>query len=197
MDDAAKYPFTMAGLGPGSDEDMFTKVMSNLFGWRVKLVTGYPGGAEEVLAVERGEVDGRCGWSYSSLMIAKPQWVTEKRLKFLTVLSLERSPLLPETPSVMEFATTDRQRKILKLIIGCQLLGRPFFAPPGVPPGRAAALRKGFEGVMQDPAYIAERKSFNEDVTLMRAGDIEGLLKELFATPKELIDETRSIIASN
>jgi tripartite-type tricarboxylate transporter receptor subunit TctC len=197
MEDATKHPFTLAGLGPGSDEDMFTKLLTNLFGWKSKLVTGYPGGAEEVLAVERGEVDGRCGWSYSSLMIAKPQWVHEKRIKFLTVLNLERSPLLPETPSVMEFATNDRQKRMLKLVIGCQLLGRPIFAPPGVPADRAAALRAGFEAVMNDPAYIAERKAFNEDVTLTRAQDIEGLLKDLFATPKELIDETRSIITSN
>ena len=130
--DAEKYPFTMASLGPGSDEDMFTRVLNRLFDLKDKIVSGYPGGAEAVLAIERGEVDGRCGWSYSSLMIVHPEWVNDKKLHILAALSLERAPDLPNTPSIMEFATTDRQRQILRLLISCEALGRPFLAPPGI-----------------------------------------------------------------
>ena len=193
--DAQKQEFTLAGLGPGSDEDMFTKVLNNLFGLKARLVNGYPGGAEAMLAVERGEVDGRCGWSYSSLMIAKPQWVKEKRIRFLTTLTLARSPALPDTPSILELATTERQKQILSLVIGSQTLGRPFFAPPDVPPERVAALRAAFDATMADPAFIAERRAVNEEVNPTGWRDIQALMTKLYSTPKALVDETRAIIA--
>jgi tripartite-type tricarboxylate transporter receptor subunit TctC len=195
MGDAEKYAFTIAGSGPGSDDDMFAKVLSKLFGLKAKLVSGYAGGAEEVLAVERGEVDGRCGWSYSSLMITKPEWVTEKKLRILAALTLERSPALPDTPSIMEFATTDRQKQILKLLISCEMLGRPFTAPPGVPADRAAALRKAFEQTMQDPAFIAERQAVHEEVSLVTGEQVQALIQELAAMPKDVLEETRAMIA--
>jgi tripartite-type tricarboxylate transporter receptor subunit TctC len=196
MADAMKYPFTVAGSGPGSDEDMFTKILAKLFGLKVQLVSGYPAGAEMLLAVERGEVDGRCGWSYSSLKAAKPEWVTEKKLKILTALSLERSPELPDTPSIMEFVTTERQRQILRLVISIQNLGRPFFAPPGIPADRAAALRTAFERTMKDPTFIAEMTARKLEVNPTGWREVDALLKEFEATPKDVIDEARAIIAS-
>jgi tripartite-type tricarboxylate transporter receptor subunit TctC len=195
--DAQKYPFTMASLGPGSDEDMFTKILNNLFGLKDKIVSGYSGSAEAVLAIERGEVDGRCGWSWSSIRITKPEWVKDKRLHILTALSLERSPDLPDTPSVMEFANTDRQKQILKLLISSEALGRPFLAPPGIPAARAAALRDAFAKTMTDPAFTADRHGVNEAVNAVGWEEIDSLIKELNATPKALVEETRAIIGAN
>ncbi|MDB5643903.1 MAG: family tricarboxylate transporter, receptor protein [Hyphomicrobiales bacterium] len=195
MADAQAIPFTLAGLGPGSDEDMFTKVLNALFNTKARLVNGYPAGAEAMLAVERGEVDGRCGWSYSSLTTAKPEWVTSHRVKFLVALTVERSPKLPDTPSIMELATTDRQRQILGLVVGSQIMGRPFFAPPGLPADRVKALRAAFEKTMTDPGFLADRKALNEDVNPTNAEDVEALLRKSFATPRELVNETKTIIA--
>jgi tripartite-type tricarboxylate transporter receptor subunit TctC len=195
MAEAQAVPFTLAGLGPGSDEDMFTKVMNALFNTKARLVNGYPAGAEAMLAVERGEVDGRCGWSYSSLTTAKPEWIASQKVKFLLTLTLERSPKLPDTPAIMEFATTDRQRQILGLVVGSQVLGRPFFAPPGLPADRAKALRTAFEKTMTDPGFLADRKTLNEDVNPTSAEEVEVLLRKSFATPPELVNETKAIIA--
>ena len=195
MADAQSIPFTLAGLGPGSDEDMFTKVMNALFNTKARLVNGYPAGAEAMLAVERGEVDGRCGWSYSSLTTAKPEWITSHRVKFLVALSVERSPKLPDTPAIMELATTDRQRQILGLVVGSQVLGRPFFAPPGLPADRAKALRAAFDKTMTDPGFLADRKALNEDVNPTSADEVEALLRKSFSTPPELVNETKAIIA--
>jgi tripartite-type tricarboxylate transporter receptor subunit TctC len=195
MSDAQNIPFTLAGLGPGSDEDMFTKVLNALFNTKARLVNGHPAGAEAMLAVERGEVDGRCGWSYSSLMSAKPDWIAANRVKFLVALTVERSPKLPDTPSIMELATTDRQRQILNLVVGSQVMGRPFFAPPGLPADRTKALRLAFEQTMKDPAFLADRKALNEEVNPTSAEDVEALLRKSFATPRELVDETKMIIA--
>src|SRR5262245_19544404 len=130
MADATQHPFALGGLGPGSDEDMYTKILRRLFGLKVRLVSGYPGGAELTLAVERGEIDCRCGWAYSSIKIAKPDWIADKEIKVLTVLAAERSPELPDIPAVLEFAKNEQQRQILKFVLNAQILGRPFAAPP-------------------------------------------------------------------
>lgn len=193
--DAQAQSFTVAGMGPGSDEDMFTKVLNSLFGTKARLINGYPAGAEAMLALERAEVDGRCGWSYSSLMISKPDWVSSKRLNFLVALTETRSPKLPDTPAIMELTTNDRQRQILGLVIGSQLMGRPIFAPPAIEADRVKALRAAFEATMADPAFIADRKAVNEDVNPTKAEDVEALLRKLFGTPKDLIEETKAIIA--
>ena len=195
--DAQKYPFTMATLGPGSDEHMFTKVLNDLFHLKDRIVSGYSGSSEAVLAIERDEVDGRCGWSWSSIMITKPQWVREKRLQVLATLSLTRSPELPDTPSIMEFAKTDRQKQMLKVLIECEALGRPFLAPPGIPPDRAAALRKAFEETMKDPGFIADRRKFNEAVSFVGWREINAVINQIYGTPKGLLEETRTIINSN
>jgi tripartite-type tricarboxylate transporter receptor subunit TctC len=194
MADALQNQFTLGGLGPGSDEDMYSKILRKLFGLKIHLVTGYPGGAEMVLAVERGELDGRCGWAYSSIKISKPDWIADKKIKILNTLSLERSPELPDVPAIMEFATTDHQKQILRFVLNAQTLGRPFAAPPGIPADRAAALRKAFDDVMADPALLAEMKARKLDVDHIRWQAMETLLKDLYATPKAIAEETRAII---
>ena len=195
MADARQTEFTLGGLGPGSDEDMYAKILRKLLGLKIHLVSGYPGGAELILAVERGELDGRCGWAYSSIKISKPDWVAEKKIKLLNVLALERSPELPDVPAIMEFATTERQRQIFRFVLNAQTLGRPFAAPPGIPADRAAALRKAFDATMADPALRAEMKAKKLDVEPIRWQSIEALLGDLYATPKDVVDETRAIIA--
>jgi tripartite-type tricarboxylate transporter receptor subunit TctC len=195
MADALTIEHTLGGLGPGSDEDMYTKIFRKLLGLKAKLVTGYPGGAELVLAVERGELDGRCGWSWSSIKLAKPDWITEKKIKVLSVLALERSPELSDVPSIMEFVKDERHKKILRFVLNAQVLGRPFVAPPGIPEDRANALRKAFEDTMKDPGFVAEMKAKKMDVSPIRWQDIPPLLKDFYATPQDVVAETRSIIA--
>jgi tripartite-type tricarboxylate transporter receptor subunit TctC len=197
MADAARNQFTLGGLGPGSDEDMYSKILKKLLGLKIHLVSGYPGGAEMILAVERGELDGRCGWAYSSIKISKPDWIAEKKIKILNVLALERSPELPDVPAIMEFATTERQKQILRFVLNAQTLGRPFAAPPNIPADRATALRKAFDDTMADPALLAEMKARKLDVDHVRWQAMEKLLTDLYATPKDVVEETRAIITTD
>jgi tripartite-type tricarboxylate transporter receptor subunit TctC len=194
MADATKYDFTLGGLGPGSDEDMYTKILKKLFGIKARLVTGYPGGAEMVLAVERGEIDGRCGWAYSSIKISKPDWIASKKLKVLNVLARKRSPELPDAPAIMEFAKNEHQKEILRFVLNAQVLGRPFAAPPNIPADRAAALRKAFDDTMADPALLAEMKAKKLEVKPIHWQAMEKLLTNLYSTPKSVVTETRAII---
>jgi tripartite-type tricarboxylate transporter receptor subunit TctC len=195
MADAVAHPFTLGGLGPGSDEDMYTKILRKLLGVKAQLVSGYPGGAEMVLAVERGELDGRCGWAWSSIKISRPEWIADKRIKVLNVLALERSPELPDVPAIMEFVKAERHKQIFRFVLNASTLGRPFVAPPGIPEDRATALRQAFDDTMKDPAYIAEMTAKKLDVGPIAWQAIGSLLKDFYATPQDVVDETRAIIA--
>lgn len=197
MADAAQHQFTLGGLGPGSDEDMYAKILKKLLALKIQLVTGYPGGAEMILAVERGELDGRCGWAYSSIKISKPNWIAEKKIKVLNVLALERSPELPDVPAIMEFAKTERQKQIFRFVLNAQTLGRPFAAPPNIPADRAAALRKAFDNTMADPALLSDMKARKLDVEHIGWKTIDALLGDLYATPKDIVEETRAIISGD
>jgi tripartite-type tricarboxylate transporter receptor subunit TctC len=193
-DDVAKKPFTVAGEGSGSDPDIFASVLKNTFGAKLKLVSGYPGAAEMSLAIERGEVDGRCGWSWSSIKSLKPDWITDKKLNVLVQLSGEKSAELPDVPTIMDFANGDRQRQILKLVISRQVMGRPFAATPDMPEERKQALRNAFDETMKDSAFLAEAKSSKLDVNPVSGPDIDRLVQELYQTPKDVIAEARAAI---
>jgi len=193
--DMLSKPFTVGGEGTGSDPDVYALMLKNVFGAKLKLVSGYPGTTEMALAVERGEVDGRASWSWSSLKLLKPDWIAQKKIMMPVQLNLAKSPDLPDVPLIGDFATTERQRQILKLVVSRQTMGRPFMAPPGLPPDRAAALRAAFDATMQDPEFQAEAKARGQEVNPVSGAAIDRMLAELYATPKDVTDETRRAIS--
>jgi tripartite-type tricarboxylate transporter receptor subunit TctC len=193
--DALTTAFTVGGEGSGSDPDIFATVVHNVFGVKLRLVSGYPGSAEVALAIERREVDGRCGWSYSSLRQQRPEWITNKQVNILVQLALKKTPELPDVPLVTEFATTDRQRQILRLVFSRQAMARPFTAPPGIPAERKQALRKAFDETMADPAFLAEAKQRGLEVNPVTGAEIDALIAELYQTPADIVAEVRATIA--
>ena len=193
--DALRIPFTVGGEGSASDPDIFATVMHNVFGVKLRLVSGYPGSAEVALAIERREVDGRCGWSYSSLRQQRPDWITRKQVNILVQLALSKSLELPDVPLVMDFATTERQRQILRLVFSRQAMARPFLAPPGIPDDRKQALRAAFDATMRDPAFLAEAKERGLEVNPVSGAEIDKLIGELYQTPSDIIAEVRASIA--
>ena len=109
-----------------------------------------------VVAEERGEIDGRCGWSWSAIKATSLSWITEKKIRLLVQMGLSKEPELPDVPSVMDRATGDRDRQMLDLLLARQVAAWPFMAPPGLPEDRKAALRQAFDDTMRDPGFIAE-----------------------------------------
>jgi hypothetical protein len=164
-----KMEFTAAGEGPASDADIFSAALKNVFGAKIRLVTGYPGGAEMALAIEREEVEGRCGWSWSSIKSTRPTWVPEKKLIPFLVLSLRKNPELPDVPVVTEFANAE-QMQLLKLFLSRQEMGRPYAAPPGVPkaiqglPSRSAKLGESVVRGRLPGASELGRPGFSQDI---------------------------------
>jgi tripartite-type tricarboxylate transporter receptor subunit TctC len=194
-DDMLKTDFTVGGEGSGSDPDMFATMVRSIFGVKIRLVSGYPGGNEINLAMERGEVDGRCGWSWSSIKITKPDWLKNKRINLLLQMALHKNSELPDVPLIMDLARNDRERQILKLVLGRQEMGWPFTAPPGLPKDRAAALRAAFDATMKDADYLAETKQRRLDVNPMSGAAIDTLIAELYATPADVVTATKTAIA--
>jgi len=167
-------------------------VLRNLFALPMRIVTGYPGGSDLNLAMERGEIDGRCGWSWSSIKAEKSQWLAEHKLNLIVQLALEKAADLPNVPLITELATDDRQRQILKLIFSRQTMGRPFAGPPAIPADRAEALRKAFDRTMKDPDFLAEAQTRGLEINPVSGHDIEKLIAELYATPKDVVAEARA-----
>jgi len=194
-DDALIKPFTVAGEGSGSDPDVFSAVLKNAFGARLKLVSGYPGSAEVALAIERGEVDGRVGWSWSSLKLLKPDWVAGQRVNFIVQIALNKSQELAQAPLILDFADTERKRQILRLVLSRQPMARPFAAPPGLPQDRLRALRKAFDATMADPEFLAEAKHRGLEVNPVSGSEIDRLVDELYSTPPDIVAETRRMIS--
>lgn len=191
--DALGKEFTVGGNGPGSDPDVFSNVLHSMFGTKNRLVTGYTGSGEIALAMERGELDGRCGWSWSSIKAEKGQWLKDGKLNLLVQLTLsDGAPDLKNVPVITAFAKDDRQRQLLNLIFSRQKMGRPFAAPPGVPDDRKQALRKAFELTVADPEFIAEAQSRGLEVRPVSGADIEKLVNDMYQTPEDVIAIART-----
>jgi len=194
-DDILKRQVTMGGDGPGADPDVFANLYKNVFDAKIKLVSGYHGTTPIVLAMERGEVEGLCGYSWSTIKSKHQAWLKNKTVNMLVQAALKKEPDIPDVPLALDLAKTDEQRQILKLFLTSQETARPFAAPPGVPADRVAALRAAFEATMKDAEFLAETKKLNLDVNPLSGKTIDQLLAELYATPKAILDKAAQAIA--
>jgi tripartite-type tricarboxylate transporter receptor subunit TctC len=193
--DLLTIPSTFAGEGSGSDPDIFAVMLKNAFGAKLRLVSGYPGGADITLALERGEVDGRCGWTWSSVKLQRADWIADRKLNVLVQLAMRPSPELAGVPLITDFAATERQRQIVALVLSRQPMGRPLVAPPGTPPDRREALRQAFDATTADSEFIAEATARGLEVNPVKGADLDRLLAALYATPPAIVAEVKAIIA--
>ncbi len=187
--DLQQYPLIVGGLGPGSDTDMYPNLINNLFDTKMKLITGYNSGGAINLAFERGEIDGRCGWSWSSIESTRGQWIKENKITLLVQLGVDKHPELPNVPLLGELATSEEQRQIIELIISPQLMGRPILTTPNVPADRLAALRAAFDKSMADPEFVALAQKQQLEVGTVSGERIEQLINKLYAYPKPFIEK--------
>jgi tripartite-type tricarboxylate transporter receptor subunit TctC len=187
---------TVGGTGASADTDQFPRVVNGVLGTRMKVVSGYPGGNDIVLAMERGEVQGRCGWSWSSVKSTHGAMIAENKLHVLLQLSLHKHPDLPDVPLVVDLATTDDERQILTLIFARQVMGRPFVAPPGIPADRAETLRSAFMATMTDPAFLAEAEKAQLEVNPVAGADLQKLVAEIYQTPPEVAKRAAQLLTA-
>jgi tripartite-type tricarboxylate transporter receptor subunit TctC len=194
FEDLLTTELTVGGTGAAADTDQFPRIINGVLGTKMKIVTGYPGGNDVNLALERGEVDGRCGWSWSSVESTRKSWVTEKKITILLQLSLKKHPDLPDIPLITDLAKTDEQRQILKLIFARQPLGRPYLAPPGIPQDRVNALRKAFMDTMKDKEFLAEAAKAQLEITPVSGEDVQKLVAEVYQTPPAIVHKAVELL---
>jgi len=179
--------YTVGGTGSASDTDVFPNAIKRIFDLKLKLVTGFPGGSDVVLALERGEVNGRCGWSWSSLVSRSKRLYDEKQIFVPVQLALHKHEDLPDVPVIVDLTQDQKRLAALRLIFARQTMARPYVAPPGLPEDRKQALRTAFEETMKDPDFLAEAQKTELEVHPVTGAEIDKLLGELYATPKDVI----------
>jgi tripartite-type tricarboxylate transporter receptor subunit TctC len=192
-DDLLVKDFVVAAAGLSTDTGVFALVLKNLFGARMRIISGYPGGAEISKAIENGEVDGRCGWSWSGVKASKPDWLAQKKINLLVQLGLQKASDLPAVPLITDLAKTEEQRQILKVVFSPQEFAWPFMAPPDLPPDRRRILRAAFEATLTDPEFLDDARKMALDVNPVSGRAVEALIAELYTTPEDVVAKVRHV----
>ena len=161
-------------------------IYRSLLGMRFRIVTGYPGSNEAILALERGEVQGVGDWGISSLRAMRPTWLPEKRLKVLMQGALQRHKDFPDVPLPMEFAKNDVDRKVLELYFTQKTMARPVVAPPGVPAERVVILRKAFEALARDTAFLADAERTRQEIEIVPGAALDRIVATVAGTTPEV-----------
>jgi tripartite-type tricarboxylate transporter receptor subunit TctC len=195
--DLMTKPFTVAGQGPQADPNVYANLVKNVFGAPIKVVNGYPGSNEIALAMERGEVDGVCALSYSTAKTTLEEKIKKGDINIIFQAGLKKAADLPDIPLLLDLAHDDKQRAILKLIMGVQAMARPFVAPPGLPQARTQELRTAFAETMNDPDFVAEAKRLNLEVNPASGEEVETLVADLYRTPRDIVGQAQRAITEH
>ena len=196
IQDAMSQQMVVAGTGAGASPDIYPVVLNEVIHTKFKVITGYQGSQETIMAIERSEVEGRCGWGWSSLKSTKPDWIGARKINFLLQLALAKSPNIPDSPLVMDLVKDAADRQMLTLLFGPLSINKPFFGPPGLAAERAAELRKAFADAMNDPELRAEViKLTGEDLEPTTGEDAQKLVAQMYATPEAVAHKLRDILS--
>jgi len=194
--DVLDHELIIGASQPGTSTRDFPVMLNNMTGSKFRIVSGYPGTREITLAIEKGEVQGLCGFSWSSLSAQRPDWLKNN---FIRVLVQEhdkghRALNAMGVPLAVNFAKTPENRRIMDLMYSAETYGRPYVLPPGVPAARVAALRKAFMEAMRDPELLAEAQRMGIDIDPISGSDLQALTAKIYATPAAIVEQTRQAI---
>ena len=193
VQDLYEKQLILGDTGPGTGTRSYPKVLNDVLGMKFKLVGGFPSSAEVFLAMERGEVDGICE-SLDSIKIRRPDWIPTRKISILFQGGAEPNPELDGVPFVLDLALTGEQRQAIEFLYAGQGIGRPFVAPPDLPPDRLKMLRDAFKATMTDPAFVAEAQKSKLDLEPEDGEHIAVLIAKIYATPKPIVDKITGMI---
>lgn len=194
--DILTTPLIAGSLGAGTDSEVESIAMRRLFGAPIQLISGYRGTADTLLALERGEIQGVHGISWSFFKTQKSDWLRDETVRLLLQSGLKPSPELPDLPAARDLARTDEERDVWDLIVAPKAMSRPFVLPPDTLPERAAALREAFARLMRDPEFLEDMARLRLEVIPMSSDDMVTLMKRLYAYPASTVQRMRAAIAS-
>ncbi len=186
----------VGSAGAASDLTAFALVMNSILGARLKIIDGYPGTTEILLALERGEVDGLVGYSWGAARTGSASLLKSGKLNVVLQLALKKHPELDHVPLIMDLVKAEDERQVLELIFARQTMGRPFVAPPGTPPETVEMLRSAFTSAMKDPELIATAKKMSLEIDYTSGEDVQALVERLHRFSPNVIKRTQEIILS-
>jgi tripartite-type tricarboxylate transporter receptor subunit TctC len=197
IEDAKKRPLSIGASGGSSPSVLYPQVSNNLFGTKFKSVSGYPGGGDINLAVERGEVDGRGSDSWASIKATNPAWLSDKKVNILFQVGPRREADLPDIPLWSELAQNDEQRQILDVLSGDVAVGRPILTAPDVPAERVGALRQAFDETMKDPKFVAAAAQANMYFNPIGGEELQRIVGRILNPSPEVMAKVKNALKPN
>jgi tripartite-type tricarboxylate transporter receptor subunit TctC len=194
IEDARKIEIAVGATGFNTSSQ-YPTVLNAIAGTRFKVIYGYPGGNEINLAMERGEVVGRGSNAWASYKSTRPDWLKENKIVVLAQIGLRRAPDLPNVPLLQDVATNDIDRAAMRLLSAPTAIGRPFFAPPGVPADRVKALRAAFDAMVKDKAFLAEAEKLNLDIEPVSGLELQKIVDDIINSPPEVKKRLAELLA--
>jgi tripartite-type tricarboxylate transporter receptor subunit TctC len=190
--DVTRRETVVGATGPGSRTLTYPKALNELVGTKFKIVSGYPGGNEITLALERGEVEGYCGWAMGSIRNRAPHWLRDGTITPLVQFTLSK-PDLPGVPIARDLATSERGKQAIDFLSADSTLAWPLVAPPDVPAARVSELRAAFLAMMRDPGLKADALKAKLEIDPVSGVAIQTLVDRLYATKPDVIDLVKKI----
>jgi len=196
IDDAKRREVAVGSTGASAESNYFAKLLNVTLRTRFKTVLGYPDSGAVGIAMERGELDGYCSFTWAAVKSARPNWVEQKQINVLLQLSMGKHPELPDVPLVADLARDDATRQIFTLAFGAQKMGRPVATTPGVPPERLEALRRAFDATMKDHEFREDARRGGLEIDGPITGEeVEEAVREIYAMPKSIVQKYEAIRA--
>jgi tripartite-type tricarboxylate transporter receptor subunit TctC len=186
----------ITGATSGIDPEITPRLLNALIGTKFKLVMGYPGVNEIVLAMERGEVQALADWSISSLKTARPTWLAEKKINVLMQIALEKDKEFAHVPFALDFVKNDADRAVMQLYLTQKTIARPVIAPPGVPADRVEALRSAFAALAADQQFLADAAKAKLDVAPVPGPEVDKVIAMITSASEETAQRLQKAIAS-
>src|SRR5262245_43060585 len=181
---------------PGTSTRDFPALLNSMTGAKIRLVSGYPGTREITLAIEKGEVQGLCGFSWSSLQAQRPDWLKSGFIRVLVQEHDKGHPTLNKmgVPLAVDFAKSPENRRIMELIYSSETFGRPYMLPAGVPAERVAALRKAFLAALRDKELLTDAERIGLEIDPISGEELQALAERIYATPAAIIEQAKAAV---
>ena len=184
----------VVGAPMGTAGALYPALLNAVANTKFRIVTGYPGGNEVNLAMERGEVDGRGSNSWASWKSTKPEWLRDRKINILVQIGLKRHPDLPDVPLLLELAKNESDRKLLEFFSADTDLSRSLVTTPGVPLERIEALRRAFDAMMKDPEFLAEADRSGMDISPSTGEESQKIAVAIVNTPPDVVERAKQLI---
>jgi tripartite-type tricarboxylate transporter receptor subunit TctC len=189
-----KTEITVGGIGPGSRTNNHPAILNALLGTKLRIVNGYPGGAEITLAMERGEVDGFCGWAWGAIKSRAMNWVNEGKMKLVVQTGIQKIPELPNVPFALDMTRTPQDHALMTGLMTDTQLAWPLIAPPALPDAKLSELRRAFDAMMRSEELLKDAEKMQLEVDPVSGKAMQETVQGLFALPPDLIEKAKAIL---